>query len=691
MGQRLNRPARGGGTMRTADGGGTAAKRAPPSLHGAAVARLQDFEWIIDTGASYHATPWREFFTTYRSENFGIVKMDNHGTTDINGIGDIHIKTNLGCKLVLKDVRKMHALDRVYTDVCGPLRTKTPNGSTNVPDISGALYFVTFIDDFSRKVWAYALKTKDQVIGVFKEFHARVERETERQLKCIRSDNGGEYTGLFDDYCRSHGIQHEMTVPGTPQHNAIIERMNRTIMEKIRCMLSQAKLPKRFWDEALRTTVDVINLSPYTALDVDVAEHVWSGKDVSYKHLRVFGCRAFAHIPDNERSKLDGKTKECIFLGYSHDQFGYRLWDPEKQNVFRSRDVIFFEDQTLEDLKKKAPAKTSAEGLEDYDPAIPPVYQGDGGDVQEDGVEPDINLPIGHVEQEEVEEQLPAEPQLRRSSRQRQPSKRYSTYEYVMFTDAGEPESYQEAVESEQKKMLKTQEYCSQPKYKARLVVKALVKRKLDVKTAFLHGDLEEEIYMEQPEDFKVKGKENFVCKLRKSLYGLKQAPRRLKKELSESFAMKDMRPAKQILGMQISRDRKTKKIWPDIAYAMGVTSRFLANPGKNLGSMKWILRYLGGSSKHENSWIRNSSVGNAKIFWNVEFLLGDGKYTLMASAPPVLPTNILRCSLLRDDRASLPSSVGQFFRSVSQKIDFRMPKAEFSIERTLETKHLDV
>ena len=71
--------------------------------------------------------------------------------------------------------RKMHVLDRVYTDVCGPLRTKTSSGSVNILGISGALYFVTFIDDFFRKVWAYALKTKDQVINVFKEFHARVE------------------------------------------------------------------------------------------------------------------------------------------------------------------------------------------------------------------------------------------------------------------------------------------------------------------------------------------------------------------------------------------------------------------------------------------------------------------------------------------------------------------------------------
>ena len=90
--------------------------------------------------------------------------------------------------------RKMHVLDHVYIDVRFPLRTKTPSGSVNVPSINYVLYFIIFIDDFSRKVWAYAMKTKDQVINVFKKFHARVERETKRQLKCIRSDNGGEYT-----------------------------------------------------------------------------------------------------------------------------------------------------------------------------------------------------------------------------------------------------------------------------------------------------------------------------------------------------------------------------------------------------------------------------------------------------------------------------------------------------------------
>ena len=120
----------------------------------------------------------------------------------------------------------------------------------------------------------------------------------------------------------------------------------------------------------------MINLSSYTTLYCDIAEHVWLEKDVSYRHLRVFCCHALTHISNNERSKLDGKTKEYIFLGYLHDQFSYMLWDLKKQKVLRSKDVVFFEDQTFEDLKE-ALAKTFVEGLANYDIVTPPIYQGD--------------------------------------------------------------------------------------------------------------------------------------------------------------------------------------------------------------------------------------------------------------------------------------------------------------------------
>ena len=187
--------------------------------------------------------------------------------------------------------------------------------------LGGALYFVTFIDDFARKVWCFPLKSKDQVLEVFKEFHSKVERETGKQLKCVRADNGGEYRGPFEEYCRSHGIRLEKSVPKTPQENGVAERMNRTITERIRCMLSNAKLPKSFWGEAMKTAVDLINLSPSVPLEGDIPERVWRNKDVSFKHLRVFGCKAFVHIPKDERAKLMPNPKNVSF------------WDMEMKNL----------------------------------------------------------------------------------------------------------------------------------------------------------------------------------------------------------------------------------------------------------------------------------------------------------------------------------------------------------------------
>ena len=165
-------------------------------------------------------------------------------------------------------------------------------------------------------MWAFALKSKDQVLDIFKFFHTYIERETRRKLKCVKVYNGSEYRGPFKQYCRSHGIRLEKIVPKTHQQNGIAERMNRTIGEKIRCMLSDVKLPKSFWVNAIRTAVDLINLSPSAPLDNDILERVWTGKYTSYKHLRVFEYKVYVYIPKNERSKLDDKAKEYIFLVY---------------------------------------------------------------------------------------------------------------------------------------------------------------------------------------------------------------------------------------------------------------------------------------------------------------------------------------------------------------------------------------
>ena len=126
--------------------------------------------------------------------------------------------------------------------------------------MGGAKYFVTFIDDFSRKVWAYPIKLKSDVLAVFQRWLALVENQSGYRLKCLRTDNGGEYVSCaFEQLCDERGIKHQLTAPYTPPQIGLAERMNRTIQERVRSMLSHAGLPQHFWPEAISTTLHLIN------------------------------------------------------------------------------------------------------------------------------------------------------------------------------------------------------------------------------------------------------------------------------------------------------------------------------------------------------------------------------------------------------------------------------------------------
>ena len=136
-------------------------------------------------------------------------------------------------------------------------------------------------------------------------------------------------------------MQHEFTVPKTPEQNGVAERMNRTLVESVRSMLIDAKLPQRFW--ALSTAVYLKNRSPTKAVKDVTPYEAWRKEKPKVEHLRVFGWDAYAHVPKDERHKLDSKAKKCIFLGYGQGTKGYRLYDPQRRKVFYSRDVKFNE------------------------------------------------------------------------------------------------------------------------------------------------------------------------------------------------------------------------------------------------------------------------------------------------------------------------------------------------------------
>ena len=134
----------------------------------------------------------------------------------------------------------------------------------------------------------------------------------------------GEYTShRFRDHLRQSGIRHETTVPKTLEQNGTAERFNRTLMETVRAMLGDSRLPKRFWAEALATAAYLRNRSPTKALASMTPYEAWTGERPQVQHLKVFGCDAYAHVPKDERDKLDSKTKPCWFLGYGDTKKAY--------------------------------------------------------------------------------------------------------------------------------------------------------------------------------------------------------------------------------------------------------------------------------------------------------------------------------------------------------------------------------
>ena len=231
--------------------------------------------------------------------------------------------------------RATAVLGCVFTDVCGKLPTRSHDSFE---------YFVTFIDDKSRKVSVQGLKHKSDVMRHLQDFISRSETETGHVLKILRSDGGGEYTGsALVQWLNTKGVQRELTTPDTPQQNGVAERMNRTLLDKVRSMLTDAELPETYWYDALLYATHLHNVSPTRALEDVTPEEAWSGNKPDVSRLRVFGCKAFVHIPEKQRSKLGARSLICTFLGHAPNRAAYRFVHRPSRRFLESRDVIFDE------------------------------------------------------------------------------------------------------------------------------------------------------------------------------------------------------------------------------------------------------------------------------------------------------------------------------------------------------------
>lgn len=240
--------------------------------------------------------------------------------------------------------RATERLELIHADLCGPI---SPASNT------GKKYVFCLTDDYSRKVWAYILSDKSEAFDFFKIFKIFVEKETSLSIKGLRTDRGGEFTSNeFNSFCRENGIKRQLTTAYTPQQNGVAERKNRTIMNSVRSMMFEKKVPKSFWPEGIQWAVYVLNRCPTVALKNKTPEEAWSGKKPSVAHFKIFGCVCHRHIPDAMRTKLESKSASGVFLGIGDETKGYRIYDPIANKIVLSRDVVFEEGKNWDWEKK---------------------------------------------------------------------------------------------------------------------------------------------------------------------------------------------------------------------------------------------------------------------------------------------------------------------------------------------------
>lgn len=472
--------------------------------------------------------------------------------------------------------RESKLLDLIHSDLCDLHAT---------PSLGNKKYVITFIDDASRYCYIYLLHSKDEALEKFRIYKQEVELHQKDLVKILRTDRGGEY---YDPvYFQSTGIIHQTTAPYTPQQNGVAERKNRTLKEMVNSMLSYSGLSEGFWGEAMLTACYLLNRIPGKS-NKKTPYELWHKRAPNLNFIKVWGCRAVVRLTEPKRKTLGERGIDCIFIGYAENSYAYRFYVLESNeyvsvnSVIESRDAIFDEERFTSIPRPRDMIHRSKEPINIEDVPSTNTKPRKGTRVRKAKTfGDDFQLYLVEGSRNEINFQYQYCFNI---------DKDPMTYGEAMASR--DVAFWKEAVQDEMDSILQNKVWkladlppgCKPlgskwifkrkmkvdgtiDKYKARLVIQGfrqkegidyfdtyapvaristirlllalaaihnLVIHQMDVKTAFLNGELDEEIYMKQPEGFVMPGHENKVCKLVKSLYGLKQAPKQWHQKFDE-------------------------------------------------------------------------------------------------------------------------------------------------------------
>ncbi|KAJ1043890.1 hypothetical protein NDA10_005317 [Ustilago hordei] len=218
-------------------------------------------------------------------------------------------------------------------------------------------YALVAVDDFSSLIYVEPLCTKSAALTALRRWIARMERATDRKLKTLRSDNGGEWCSIAaEDWQTQEGFKWQKSVPGISVQNGRAERAIRSVQEKMRSMLIGRACPRELWPYAITAAAHVMNLTPSATKTIPHEAFYGTTAHKLAQQLRVFGCLAWVHVQQkDQQGKHGARAKPAIMIGYDDEHKAWKFCNPDQPaSIQWSNSATFHEDKGWSDRQQEA-------------------------------------------------------------------------------------------------------------------------------------------------------------------------------------------------------------------------------------------------------------------------------------------------------------------------------------------------